>query len=155
MKNYLFLLDVDGVMTTGQFLYSEEGKVFKVFGAHDHDGLNLLKEKLQIKFITADKKGFLISKKRISDEMGYEIDLVPEQDRFKYIEDLYGFENLIYMGDGYHDSKIIKACMFGIAPKNARKEAKEVAEYVTESNSGEGAVLDACLQIIKVFFNQD
>ena len=59
------------------------------------------------------------------------------------------------MGDGYHDSKIIKACMFGIAPKNARNEAKEVAEYVTESNSGEGAVLDACLQIIKVFFNRD
>ena len=52
-------------------------------------------EKLQIKFITADKKGFLISKKRISDEMGYEIDLVPEQDRFKYIEDLYGFEKCL------------------------------------------------------------
>lgn len=155
MKKYLFLLDVDGVMTTGQFLYSEEGKVFKVFGAHDHDGLNLLKEKLDVKFITADKKGFQISKKRISDEMGYELDLVSEKDRFKYIEDLFGFENLIYMGDGYHDSKIIKACMYGIAPNNARKEAKIVAEYVTESNSGEGAVLDACLHIIKVFFNQD
>ena len=68
---------------------------------------------------------------------------------------MYGFENLIYMGDGYHDAKIIKACMFGIAPNNASNEAKEVAEYVTESNSGEGAVLDACLQIIKVFFNRD
>ena len=45
--------------------------------------------------------------------------------------------------------------MFGIAPNNARNEAKEVAEYVTESNSGEGAVLDACLQINKVFFNRD
>ena len=155
MKKYIFLLDVDGVMTTGQFLYSEEGKAFKVFGAHDHDGLNLLKEKLQIKFITADKKGFLISKKRISDEMGYEIDLVLEQDRFEYIENLYGFENLIYMGDGIHDSKIIKACMFGIAPNNARREAKDVANYVTESNSCEGAVLDACLQIMEVYFKQD
>ena len=155
MKNYLFLLDVDGVMTTGQFLYSEAGKVFKVFGAHDHDGLNLVKDKLKIKFITADKKGFKISKKRISDDMGYEIDLVSEQDRFGYIADLYGFENLIYMGDGYHDSKIIKECMFGIAPKNARKEAKDVADYITESNSGEGAVLDACLQIIKMFFNRN
>ena len=155
MKKYLFLLDVDGVMTTGQFLYSEEGKAFKVFGAHDHDGLNLVKDKLKITFITADKKGFKISKKRISDDMGYEIDLVSEQDRFGYITDLYGFENLIYMGDGYHDSKIIKECMFGIAPKNARKEAKDVADYVTESNSGEGAVLDACLQIIKVFFNRN
>ena len=145
-----FLLDVDGVMTTGQFVYSEAGKVFKIFGPHDHDGLKLLKGKLQINFITADKKGFKISKKRISDEMGYEIDLVLEQDRYEYIEKLYGFENLIYMGDGYHDSEILKASMFGIAPKNSRKEARDASDYVTESNSGEGAVMDACLQIIKI-----
>ena len=44
--------------------------------------------------------------------------------------------------------------MFGIAPKNARKEAKESADFVTESNSGEGAVLDACLEIIKKYFKQ-
>ena len=55
------------------------------------------------------------------------------------------------MGDGYHDAKILKASMFGIAPKNARKEAREGANFVTETNSGEGAVLDACLKIIDKF----
>jgi len=64
---------------------------------------------------------------------------------------LYGFENLIYMGDGYHDAKIIKACMFGIAPKNARGEAKDVADFITESKAGEGAVLNACLKVIEKF----
>ena len=39
MKNLIFLLDVDGVMTTGQFLYSKDGKDYKVFGPHDSDGL--------------------------------------------------------------------------------------------------------------------
>ena len=48
---YNFILDVDGVMTTGQFLYSEKGKIYKVFGAHDADGLKLLKSKLNIHFI--------------------------------------------------------------------------------------------------------
>ena len=28
----VFILDVDGVMTTGQFLYSEAGKQMKIFG---------------------------------------------------------------------------------------------------------------------------
>ena len=32
----VFILDVDGVMTTGQFLYSETGKQMKVFGPDDH-----------------------------------------------------------------------------------------------------------------------
>ena len=60
-----FLLDVDGVMTTGQFIYSQRGKLYKVFGAHDSDGLKLIKRDMLIKFISADKRGFSISKKEL------------------------------------------------------------------------------------------
>ena len=152
MKKLIFLLDVDGVMTTGQFLFSQEGKEYKVFGPHDNDGLKLLKNKVTIKFITADKRGFSITKKRIVDDMGFKLELVSEQDRFKYIENEYGLASIIYMGDGYHDAKILKDSMFGIAPNNARKEAKDSADYVTESNAGDGAVLDACLEILRKYF---
>ena len=152
MNKLVFLLDVDGVMTTGQFLYSEDGKEYKVFGPHDNDGLKLIKDKATIKFITADERGFQITKKRIVDDMEFELELVSEQDRFKYIKENYGFQNLIYMGDGYHDAKILKESMFGIAPNNARKEARAASDYITEANAGEGAVLDACLRIIKEYF---
>jgi len=152
MRKLTFLLDVDGVMTTGQFLYSKDGKEYKVFGPHDNDGLKLIKDKLIIKFITADKRGFSITKKRIVNDMECELELVSEQDRFEYIKANHGFQNLIYMGDGYHDAKILKASMFGISPNDARKEAKSASDYVTESNAGEGAVLDACLRIIKEYF---
>ena len=151
MKNFIFLLDVDGVMTTGQFLYSQDGKEYKVFGPHDNDGLKLIRDKAIVKFITADKRGFAITKKRIVDDMGFELELVSEKDRFDYILEQYGFENLVYMGDGYHDAKILKKCMFGIAPKNARGEAKDVADFITKSKAGEGAVLDACLKVIEKF----
>ena len=146
-----FVLDVDGVMTTGHFLYSTEGKVLKIFGPHDADGLKMLKGLVEIRFITADKRGMPITKKRIVEDMGYELDLVPEAERLSYLEKL-GFDNVIFMGDGYHDAKCMKHCMFAIAPKNARKEAKDAASYVTESVSGDGAVMDACLEIIRKFF---
>jgi len=58
-----FILDVDGVLTTGQFFYTSEGKVMKVFGPDDNDALSLLKPYLEIRFVTGDKKGFRISKK--------------------------------------------------------------------------------------------
>jgi len=61
-------------------------------------------------------------------------------------------ENVIYMGDGYHDANILKQCCYGIAPKNARIEAKKEANFITPSKSGEGAVLDACLHILERFF---
>ena len=38
-KPSLIILDVDGVMTSGKFLYSSKGKIFKEFGAHDNDGI--------------------------------------------------------------------------------------------------------------------
>ena len=72
----VFLLDVDGVMTNGQFIYSNKGKIQKIFGPDDHDGLSLLSEFIEIRFVTGDRKGFDISKKRIVDDMGFKLDLV-------------------------------------------------------------------------------
>lgn len=153
MGIWIFLLDVDGVLNTGQFLYSEEGKVYKVFGPHDNDGLKLLKDKVKVKFLTADKRGFPITKKRIVDDMGYELFLSSEHERIDYIKANFNLDELIYMGDGYYDAAILRMCKFGIVPASARKEAKEAADYVTESNAGEGAVLDASLEILRRFFN--
>ena len=85
--------------------------------------------------------------------MGFQLDIVTEQDRYNYIKEKFGFENTIYIGDGIFDAQIIKDCMFGIAPANARIEAKEVANFVTPSASAEGAVCDACLEIKKRFLD--
>ena len=75
-KPRIFILDVDGVMTTGHFLYSENGKIIKIFGPDDNDGLRLLSPHIDIRFVTGDRKGFSISNKRIKDDMGFDLDLV-------------------------------------------------------------------------------
>lgn len=147
--NFL-IIDVDGVMTTGQFIYSAKGKVYKIFGPHDTDGLNMLKNKLKILFITADKKGYKISEKRIVKDLGYKLILVPENKRLEFIKG-FSFENTIYVGDGYYDAKILKHVCFGICPKNARIEAKKNADFITPSRSGEGVILDAAIRITKKF----
>ena len=139
-----FVIDVDGVMTTGQFVYTLDGKVAKVFGAHDHDGLKLIDNLIKIEFITADTLGFQITHKRIVEDMGYNLTVVSSENREKFIEN-FGFNSTVFMGDGYHDAPILRKCAIGIAPKNARDEAKYAASFVTPSNSAEGAVMDACL----------
>ena len=146
------IFDVDGVMTSGKFIYGSNGKKYKIFGPHDSDGLKLLKNKINIEFVTADKRGFQISKSRIKDDLGYNIKLINEEDRYDYLDSKFNIKNIIYMGDGIFDAKILKNCYFGIAPKNARREAKNNADFITPSNGGEGAVLDACLVILKKFF---
>jgi len=148
MSKLNLVIDVDGVLTSGQFLYSTDGKSHKIFGAHDADGLKMIKDRVRIFFITADKRGFEISRKRVQD-MGFECELVSEEDRFEYVRDKFGLASTVFIGDGVYDVALLKQCLFGIAPVSARAEAKAVADYVTPSRAAEGAVLDACLEIKK------
>ena len=150
-----FILDVDGVMTDGKFIYSDKGKIYKIFGAHDSDGLKLIKNKMSILFVTADLRGFKISKRRIYHDLGFEIKLITENERYKFIKENFDLSETIYMGDGFYDKQIIKNCSYGICPKNARLEAKKAANFITPNNGGEGAVFDACKHILKKFFKID
>ena len=62
---YHVIFDVDGVFTDGTFFYDSHGKCFKRFGPHDSDGIKLLRSaNFSIEAITADKRGFPISKAR-------------------------------------------------------------------------------------------
>ena len=143
-----FILDVDGVLTNGKFLYSQEGKIYKEFGPHDAFSLNSISKHLNIHFVSADKRGFKISQKRIVD-MGFELTLVTEKERYDFISSKYKMDKLIFMGDGDADSKILNEAFIGIAPNNARPSAKSAADYITACNGGEGAVAEACDWLVK------
>lgn len=151
-KPSCFILDVDGVMTSGQFFYSEEGKCFKSFGPDDNDGLSLLSPFIEIRFITGDKKGFNISKKRIVEDMGYKLDLVSTIRRLDWISDKYELDRVIYMGDGIFDHYVMEKVYYSIAPSNADFLAKESANYVTKRSGGDRAVSEACLHLLAKFF---
>lgn len=152
MKFKVFILDVDGVMTTGQFLYSSSGKQMKVFGPDDNDGLGLLKPFIEIRFVTGDKKGFPISNKRISEDMKFNLDLVSTIKRIDWIKDRYNPKEVIYMGDGIFDHYVMKEVGYSIAPSNSDNMAKKYADFVTKRSGGERAVAEACLHIMQKFF---
>ncbi len=150
-KPKFIIIDVDGIMTTGQIFVSAKGKEFKIFGAHDHDGLKLMTKHFKIFFITADSSGYKISKKRIVDQMKFKLFLVNENKRENFLKRKFGFKNIIYIGDGLYDANIIKKSAYGICAKNSRNECKKYANFVTQSKSAEGAILDAALHILKKF----
>lgn len=146
------ILDVDGVLTTGQFIYTKEGKYAKIFGPHDNDGIKLLGRLINIQVVSADKRGFAITKKRIVDDMGLKLELVSEEDRLEWLRKNFNLNESIFMGDSMHDAEIFSHMGYSIAPKNAFYLACEKADYVTTHKAGEGAVAEACLHIIGKFF---
>lgn len=144
-----FISDVDGCLNDGRIYWDADGqKPFKAFGNYDHDGVKLLRDHVQLIFISADKHGWDILESRIVKHMKCELHYVPEPVRFDFISK-YGFENVAFMGDGIHDAKIIENAKYGIAPAQARLEARRLADYVTPSNGGEGAYLDAAIFLME------
>ena len=154
MKNKFknLVIDVDGVMTDGKFYYSVDGKILKAFGADDHDALTILKKYINIIFVTGDKKGFKISKKRIFHHMGFKIFLVSTTQRLKWIKSKYKLEETIYIGDGLLDYLVMEKIGYSITPNNSSNFTKKYSNYVLRRSGGDRAVAEACLYILKKFF---
>ena len=143
-----FVLDVDGVLTNGKFLYSAEGKVMKEFGPDDSDALKLLSKFVHVVFMSQDSRGYKITEKRIKD-MGFELLNIPSTNRADIIKRTFGLDNTIYMGDSFLDIPTAEACKWSICPANASSYLKTVVSYVTKTNGGERAVAEACFWIVK------
>lgn len=149
------ILDVDGVMTDGKFYYSSEGKIMKKFGPDDNDALSLLDSHLTIDFITADKRGFEISKKRIEQDMKRKLYLVSSFERLEWIKQRYNLKEVIYIADGIFDHLVFEKVGYSIAPKNSSVFAIEKANYILKRKGGDRAVAEAVVHILNIFFGID
>ena len=146
------IIDVDGVMTDGRFYYTEAGKVMKVFGSDDHDALSLLKQHIEIRFVTGDKRGFEISKARIVNDMKMQLDLVSTVKRIDWIKERWNLNEVIYIGDGIFDHYVFRDVGYSISPANGDTHTKLHANYVTTRLGGDRAVAEASLHIMEKFF---
>ena len=150
-----FLIDLDGVLTDGVFVYSSEGKQFKNFSVDDHDGIRLIQRFVTVHVITADLVGFPISRKRVVDDMELPLTHVGAQNRLDWITEHFDISRTIYMGDGIFDYEVFQRMFYSIAPANALPHTKKSANFVTNARGGDRAVAEACLHIARKFFNLD
>ncbi|OGQ92797.1 MAG: phosphatase [Deltaproteobacteria bacterium RIFOXYA12_FULL_61_11] len=152
MQPQVLVLDVDGVLTTGQFLYTAEGKVMKVFGPDDHDALMLLRRHLPVHAVTGDRRGLPITRCRVEHDMGLPLELVGTTGRVEWIAGRYDLDRTIYMGDGIFDGTVFKAVGYAIATADALPQVKARAHFVTTRRGGERAVAEACLHLLERFY---
>jgi 3-deoxy-D-manno-octulosonate 8-phosphate phosphatase (KDO 8-P phosphatase) len=148
----VFVVDVDGVMTDGTFWYSDSGKVLKRFGPDDADALGLVSRFLRIEFISADQRGFPITRRRIVDDMGYDLFEVGARERLDWVAERHGLGRVVYMADGIFDAPLLQAAAYGIAPSDADPLARAAADYVTTRPGGRRAVAEASLHLLERFF---
>lgn len=153
MNKRIVISDVDGCLTDGRYVYTADGKVAKIFGPHDNDGVKLLKSKgIDVVFISADKRGFPITKRRVED-MKCQVFHVSESERVSWVENYIKeneYEFSVFFGDGIGDVPVKDVVTYFVCPANARKEAKANAHHITESIGGQGAFLDLSQWVLSI-----
>jgi len=142
-KIKMLLLDVDGVLTDGSITYDSEGNNLLTFNVQDGFGItHAMKNGLNVGIITGRKCDAV--KHRIKD-LGIKefhwgaIDKVTPYEQVKKKYNLTD-EEIAYIGDDILDIPVLQKVGFAVIPKNARKETRKYAHYVTDVKGGNGAV---------------
>ena len=139
ISNVIF--DVDGVLTDGTFFYSIDGKILKRFGSHDAQAIKRSSVFFNLQLISADKKGFEISKLR-AEHLGLPITLVPEDLRSDWISNNFIREETALVVDSFTDIPSLIHVVRSFAPRNAHPELMNRVSHVLTSAGGGGAVAE-------------
>ncbi|MBD3223741.1 MAG: HAD-IIIA family hydrolase [Caldithrix sp.] len=152
MNIKIILMDVDGVLTSGEIIYTSNGDELKMFNVQDGMGITLARMAgIKTGIITGRKSGLVL---RRAEEL--KVDII-FQGRFHKLDDYekvkkeYGFKDdeIAYIGDDILDMPLLKRVGFSVAVANARDEVKAICDYVTIAEGGKGAVRETIDKILK------
>ncbi len=151
-KIELLLLDVDGILTDGRIIYSNDGQETKAFDVKDGHGLKLIQRAgIKVGIITGRQSQVVIKR---AEELGVEFLYQGSRDKLEpYYEILQktGFsdEQVAYVGDDVVDLPVLTRVGFAATVIDAVEDVKPYVHYVTERPGGRGAVREICDLILK------
>lgn len=145
-------LDVDGVLTNGDLIYSKDGEILKIFNVKDGLALKLLIEKgFLIVVITARRSDIVTLRMK---ELGIKFVYQGIENKVSVLDDLLGqfmlgWENLAYIGDDLNDIPVLKKAHLPCCPSDASKDVIVCCHYVCKKEGGRGAVREVAELILK------
>ncbi|MBC8208762.1 MAG: 3-deoxy-D-manno-octulosonate 8-phosphate phosphatase [Desulfobulbaceae bacterium] len=148
----LLLLDVDGVLTDGTLLYSNNGQESKAFHTQDGFGLRLLHEAgIETGIITA-RTSETVSRR--ATELGIHhlhLGIRNKLDAFREISKQTGHKpfEIAYMGDDWLDLTLLTRVGLAVSPANGVVEVQDVCHYTTSLSGGQGAVREVCALLLR------
>ena len=139
--------DVDGVMTDGGIVFSDEGETLKRFHILDGLGLKLL-QRAGITPAVITGRDSRPLRRRLEAlgvkhvHYGTEVKLPAAE---KTLAELgLDWSQAAAMGDDWPDLPVLRRCAFAVAPPHAHVEVRHCARHVTQAAAGQGAVRELC-----------
>lgn len=145
------VLDVDGVFTNGQVLYSADGELAKAFDMRDGMGLEILRQhQVEVVVLTAENSELVAQRMK---KLQIENTFLGVKDKYAFLQHFVktkntNFASLAYIGDDINDLANICSVGWSFTPANTTEIVKQNADYLLTKASAEGAIREACEKII-------
>ena len=143
----VLFLDVDGVLTDGGLFFSEQGETLKRFNTLDGHGIKLLqKAGITVAVVTGRDSAPLRLRLQQLGVTHVRYGTEDKQPAAQSILDTLGLDwsQAAAMGDDWPDLPMMQRSALACAPANAHAECLAIADYVTPSRGGDGAVRAVC-----------
>lgn len=148
-----FVFDVDGVMTDGRLLLTEDGRSLRTF--HIRDGYALrkaIREGYRLAVISGGRSEGITHRLK---ELGLTDIFLDAQDKepvlLAWMKDKgIGQDALAYMGDDILDLESMKHAVLRACPADAAIEVKSIANYISPRPGGDACVRDLIELVLKV-----
>ena len=139
--------DVDGVLTDGGLLFTENGETIKRFCTLDGHGLKML-QKVGITPAVITGRDSAPLRARLK-ALGITHVRYGTEDKAPAAQEILNelgldWSQAAHMGDDWPDLAVMTRAAIACAPSNAHVEVKALAHYVTQREGGHGAVREFC-----------
>ena len=148
----LAVFDVDGVLTNGHIIYTEDGHELKAFHVHDGLGLKALRAHgIEVAIISA-RISHLVARRM--GELGILHVYQGQEDKLSCFHQLLDALHLSagdcsYTGDDLPDLVVMQEVGLSIAVANAHAWVRERAHWQTQREGGQGAAREVCDLLIE------
>ena len=148
----MILLDVDGCLTDGKIVYSENGDEIKAFNVKDGLAIKAwINLGFEVAIITGRQSKIV---RRRADELGITHLYQGVKDKATLVSKLCNelgitLEEMAAIGDDLNDYRMLQNVGIAFVPHNASRHVKEIANVILEERGGEGAVREMIEMMIR------
>ncbi len=151
VKSLIF--DIDGVLTDGKVHLLPDGTQMRNMNIKDGYALQLaVKKGYKVAIISG---GSSIEAKRRLEGLGIEYIYLKAHDKLDVLKEYMHTldvqpQEILYMGDDIPDFEVIEHVGVGCCPNNAAEEIKQISDYISPFDGGQGCVRDVIEKVMKL-----
>jgi 3-deoxy-D-manno-octulosonate 8-phosphate phosphatase (KDO 8-P phosphatase) len=148
-----FVFDVDGVLTDGSLLATEDGQLLRKMNIKDGYAIQLaIKKGYKVWILSGAKSEGVRLRLQKLGVLDVHIGIETKKELLQDIalNSKTAYESVLYMGDDIPDYAAMQLCGLPCCPADAVPEIKSVAKYISPFKGGEGCARDVIEKVMKL-----